>query len=827
MPKSKNSGNRSSSRKTPSAKSQTSHKKETSAEQTASRNKKTAPSSQKKALHPKASPSKKAQHTQPTKSNRRSTPPPPPRPADSFGEYAASVFALLAEEPLNAAELGNRLQLSGEQRRRLQTLLTTWEKEGRIARIRRDRYVLPEEADLFTGEIQFHPNGSAHVLNPERGGADVFISPENTATAMHGDKVVARIMTEKTGRREPTRREGRIIRVLERKNARLVGTLQTSQNFFYVVADDPRFIHNLYVPTPAPSLQARPGDKVVARLDAWESRHINPEGTVVEVLGRAGDPGVDMLAIIRKFHLPEDFPGEVLAEASRLASRDPAEEAQQDTRRLDCRKNFVFTIDPDDARDFDDAIQVEEIAGGWRVGIHIADVAHYVQPESALDHEAAKRGNSVYLPDRVIPMLPEVLSNGLCSLRPQEDRLAFSVFAEITQDGAVRRTEFARTIIRSSHRLTYREALALLEKQPADEISTHVHRAWAVSSRLRRCRFEKGSLDLDFPETKVILDEEGHPLRIEKVENDISHQLIEELMLLANETVAREMRLRRQPTIYRIHEDPDPEKLLEFRELAHSLGVRCGDLTGRPELQKLLRRVRGESFEYAVKVGLLKSLKRAQYSEEPLGHYGLAKADYLHFTSPIRRYADLVAHRALARHLGLVRQGPDSRALPELALHISGTERNAAEAEREAVKRKKLEFFQRQLTSREGAVFLARVLEVRNFGMFVELPAVMVSGLIHVSSMDDDFYVFDPARGCFVGRRNRRTFEVGQEIEVLVSRVDLFKQQIDFRLAPPDETPGSNKKPSSGMSKKNKKLPATVQSAPSARRKKKNRRAAH
>lgn len=699
------------------------------------------------------------------------------------------ILTLIKSEPVDATSIANRLQLSPSRRKLLKDLLFSLEKEGRIARIRRDRYILPKEADLFTGEIQFHTSGTAHILSPEKGGTDVFVSPENTATALHGDKVVARIFPERsqerdgrfTNTRSSGRKEGRVIRILERKNDRIVGTLQRSKNFFYVVADDPRFVHNLYVPEPRPPLIAVVGDKVVAQLESWQSRHINPEGKVIEVLGKAGAPGVDMISIIRKHRLPEEFPEKVRRAAETVGAKSPSSEAEN---REDCRGDFVFTIDPDDAKDFDDAICVEKTARGWTLSVHIADVSHYVQPKAVLDLEAYERGNSVYLPDRVIPMLPEVLSNGLCSLRPDEDRLAFAVFAEISSDGVVRRTRFAKTIIRSKKRLTYKQAFAILQKPATNELEERVHEAWALSSRLRKRRFEQGSLDLDFPETKVWVDAEGKPTHIEKVENDISHQLIEEMMLLANESVAKEMRRKKQPTIYRVHESPDPARLLEYREMAMSLGAKCGDLTNREELQHLLNSVRGLPMEFSVKLGLLKSLKRARYSEEPLGHYGLSKSDYLHFTSPIRRYADLVAHRALERLLGITKQGPDSKVLPAMAEHISTTERVASDAEKEAVKLKKLEYFQSQTEGNQGKIFKARVLEVRNYGMFIELPDYLISGLIHVSTLEGDFFVFDPIKGRFFGRKTKQVFEVGIELEVVVSRVDLFKQQIDFRLPP-------------------------------------------
>src|SRR5213076_2709046 len=317
--------------------------------------------------------------------------------------------------------------------------------------------------------------------------------------------------------------------------------------------------------------------------------------------------------------------------------------------REDLRGQFIVTIDPDDARDFDDAIHVEDIKGGWQLGVHIADVSAYVRPGSALDREAQRRGNSVYLPDRVIPMLPERLSNGVCSLNPHVDRLTHSVFLQFDRNGRVRQTRFVRTVIRSAHRLTYKQAFAILKSSARDELSERLHTAWKLAALLRRKRFEHGSLDLDMPEVKVVVDKKGKPIRFERVENDESHQLIEEFMLAANEAVARELKKRAIPTIYRIHENPDPEKLAEYREFVLSFNYNVGDLAHRAEVQRLLAAIRGKPEEQALKIGLLKSLKRARYFPQPLGHYGLAKPNYLHFTSPIRRYADLVVHRALGK----------------------------------------------------------------------------------------------------------------------------------------------------------------------------------
>ena len=691
---------------------------------------------------------------------------------------------MLAKRPLDKAEIAEALKLEPAHRTKLLGLLRDMEIAGEIARIRKDRYILPKEADLFTGIIQFHSSGAAHVLNETAGGPDLYISAENTFTAMPGDRVVARVATERVPAWRPgttPRREGRVIRILTRTNETIVGTVQKSKNFFYLVADDPRFVHNLYLQPPAAPHFADVGDKVVAHLDSWPSRHVNPEGHIIEVLGKVGAPGVDMLAIIRKHNLPVEFPAAVARDAESVS---PEVEPREAARREDLRGKFLFTIDPDDAKDFDDAIDVEATADGWKLGIHIADVSHYVKPKSELDREAYARGNSVYLVDRVIPMLPEALSNGICSLKPGVDRLAFSVFAEVNRQGKVHSVRFAKTVIRSAARLTYKQAFEILNLPPrGDTLAERVHTAWEVASLLRKKRFATGSLDLDFPELKVWLDAVGKPVRLERVENDISHQLIEEMMLLANELVGRELKLKRQPAIYRIHEKPDAEKLLEFREFASGQGVAAGDLTNRAELQKLLAGLRGQPHESAVKVALLKSLKRARYAPDPAGHYGLAKADYTHFTSPIRRYSDLVVHRALERLLEITKTGPDSRALATVCEHISTTERTASDAERESVRLKKLEFFQLQCGKRTGQAFRATIMDVRNFGMFVELPEFLLSGLVHISSLGGDFFVPDLAKGRLVGRTTKKVYRVGDQISVVVAKVDMFKQQVDFAVA--------------------------------------------
>jgi ribonuclease R len=728
------------------------------------------------------------------------------------------VLALLARkdyQPLDKTDIARKLGVTASERVALRKALRELEREGQIARIRKNQYVLPAEADLVAGKLSIHQAGYGFLTPETLGEPDVFIAAENIGTAMHGDRVVVRISRDTPYDRIKGRREGRVIRILERAHDTIVGTLQRSRNFYYVVPDDPRFQHDIYVHPERDQQQgtsANVGDKVVVRLDAWESRHVNPEGEIIEVLGPASTPGIDMLSIIRKYHLPAEFPTDVLDQAERISEKI---DARQLEGREDLRKDFIVTIDPDDARDFDDAIQVEKTTNGWRLGVHIADVAAYVEPGSAVDREARRRGNSVYLPDRVIPMLPERLSNGVCSLNPRVDRLTHSVFVHFDKNGNAKSARFARSLIRSAHRLTYKQAYAILTSPPRDQLGERLHLAWELAALLRKKRFEHGALDLDFPEVKVRLDKQGHPIRLERVENDESHQLIEEFMLAANEAVARELKKRAIPTVYRVHENPDPEKLAEYREFVLSFDYRVGDLTQRAELQRLLAAFHGKPEEQALKIALLKSLKRARYSAQPFGHYGLAKANYLHFTSPIRRYADLVVHRSLGRDgTPLPSVGtrtterrsrsdtpyqPDSREIASIAEHLSITERTAADAEIDAAQMKKLEFFQRQLDQRNPQIFRASIVDVRNYGLMVELPDALITGLIHVSSLTDDFYLFEPARRQLIGRRSRKRFSVGDEVSVFVARVDTFKRQVDFAISQSSETATRDRRSKDGI----------------------------
>ncbi len=693
--------------------------------------------------------------------------------ATDIRQKIQTLLAAPGYHPLRRAEIANKLRLDEAQRRDYRRVLDEMLANGEIARVRQDRFVLPAEADLVAGRITISEKGFAFVIPESPATGDVYVAEQDTSVAMHGDKVIVRLQRERRRQGKASDKPtGRVIRILERAHDTIVGTLQKTKLFYYVVVDDPRFVHDVYTKL---ALNAQVGDKVVVKLAEWTSRHVNPEGTIIEVLGKADAPGVDILAIIRKHRLPLQFTEQVEAEAAKLSEVIPAEEIQQ---RRDLRGEFIVTIDPDDAKDFDDAVNVDELpGGGWRLGVHIADASFYVTPGSAIDREASGRGNSVYLVDRVLPMLPEKLSNNLCSLRPRQDRLTVSCFIEFGPKLETRQVTFGRSVIHSKHRLTYKEAFARLESKDTDELTRELKKMWRLASKLRAQRFAAGSLNLDFPEIKVRLDKQCRPIRIEKNVNDISHQLIEEFMLAANEAVARKICTAQIPGIYRIHENPDLEKLRDFREYAKTFGYKVGDVAHRQELQKLLTAVTGKVEEYAIHLALLRSLKQARYAPQPVGHFGLSKKYYTHFTSPIRRYADLVVHRTL---LGTRRYGLNE--LTKLSDHVSKTERVAGEAEQESVELKRMEYFHRQLLAGKLDTLDAVVSTVRNFGIFVELTESLARGLVHVSTLDDDFYHYDELREQLVGKRTKRIIQIGDKLRVQVARVDLFKRQIDFRV---------------------------------------------
>ncbi len=707
------------------------------------------------------------------------------------------IIRLLAQKdyvPANVPELLRRLRSQPHQQQELQAALQQLEQSGQVARIKGNRYVLPREADLIPGRIRMNKAGKGFLQPDDSTLPEIAVAESDTGTALHEDHVLVRRNVPRFPGERGAQVTGKVVRILERKRTQVVGTLQQGRQFLYVVPDDPRMPHDIYVPPPRDvGRPARVGDKVVVELGEWVSRQTNPEGEVVEVLGPPDAEGVDMLSVLRQYDLPLHFPKDVLAEAHAIGSTVDARDV---AGRLDCRNHQVVTIDPDDAKDFDDAICLEPAeAGKWRLWVHIADVSHYVKPGTALDTEARERGNSTYLVDRVIPMLPEALSNELCSLKPHVDRLTKCVEFLVSEDGRVLDAKFHSAIIHSKRRFTYGEVLAILERNAEDDpIEQMLHRAHRLAQNIRKLRFRAGSLDLDFPEMKIRLDNEGKILRIEKNENDVSHQLIEEYMLLANEAVATRLMAQRTPAIYRIHEEPDPRRLEEYRDEVMAHHVPCGNLSHAAEVQKLLQKLGTLPIGPALKIGFLKSLMRARYAVEPLGHYGLAKKKYTHFTSPIRRYADLVVHRAL-----FDKKAAPTAVLKEIADHISITERNSADAERDSKDVKLFAFLRAQLESGEPVQYPALVTDVRNFGFFVDVPGLAMSGLVPLSLMQDDFYVFDESRRNLVGRRTRRMIRLGDRLTVQVAKVDSFKKQVDFCLAEVTASRPPGGKPKKGM----------------------------
>ena len=696
------------------------------------------------------------------------------------------ILKLLEREqysPSNVPELIKLLGFKPHHQQELQRALHSLQSQGLILRTKGNRYIQAREADLIPGVIQITRGGKGFVQPDEPGIMEIVIEEGATSTAMHGDRVLVRRDVRPQGLRKPGPEEnkGSVVRILERKRTQFVGTLIQGKQFLHVTPDDPRLPGAVMVPPPT-DVGRKPnvGDKVVVEILQWESRLTPPEGEIVEVLGPPDEEGVDMLSVLRHYALPLHFPKNVLHEAQTIAKSRPDNQPGPDeiAGREDCRGHNVITIDPDDAKDFDDAICIQRQGRDqWRLWVHIADVSHYVRPGSALDVEARKRGNSTYLVDRVIPMLPEALSNELCSLKPDIDRLTKCVEFLLSAEGNVISTRFYPAVIRSKRRYTYKEAFAAIQRTPENDIERLLHQAHEMAQRIRKHRFKNGSLDLDFPENKIRLDDHGRVIRIERIENDVSHQLIEEYMLLANEAVAARLMATNRPAVYRIHESPKEKRLNDYRQDVLSHHVPCGNLNLRPEVQKLLSRLGTLPIGPALKIGFLKSLMRARYAVEPLGHYGLAKTKYTHFTSPIRRYADLVVHRALFDKVHM--QTSDAK---QIADHITTTERNSSDAERDSKEVKLYAYLKAQLASKKPDPYEALVTDVRNFGFFVDVPGLGMSGLVPLSSIKDDFFVFDPARNHLSGRRTRRIIQLGDNVTVQINKVDSFKKQVDFTL---------------------------------------------
>ncbi|MES2705436.1 MAG: VacB/RNase II family 3'-5' exoribonuclease [Verrucomicrobiota bacterium] len=736
---------------------------------------------------------------------------------------------------LTKNEIARALEISTEERSVLRGVLRDLTGSGMIIEGEGRRFRVRDAGQrLLTGSIFIRPGGEGS-FRPERGDAEnaavlgslgvtgeirIPISTTHLAGALNGDVVSVKVSpVEQSGRStwnnrdqrrernsggggngDEPRLEGRIVKILERRNEQIAGTLFMRDRHAWVIPDDP-LLPNIDLQVSGDT-EAKAGDKVVVGVDEWPTRGSRMKGHLVKRLGRPGEKGVDVLGIIYKFRLPLEFPENVLREAAAFPEEIPAAEI---ARREDCRRQHIITIDPFDARDFDDAIGVKELPkGGFELSVHIADVAHYVPPGSALDKEARERGNSTYLVDRVIPMLPERLSNGLCSLRPNEDKL--TRFAVLTYDAKGRRTgqRFGSGVIRSSRRYSYEEAMKSLKSPvPGDADSDLLQRAWSLASKLRGRRYQNGALDLDFPEIKIILDDKGVPVRLATILYDESHQLIEEFMLAANEAVAEELLQSGRPAIYRVHEDPDQAKLDDLRQLLGAAGIHTGDLSVRTELQRAIAAMAGRAEEPVLKISLLKSLKRAVYHPDSLGHYGLNFKHYTHFTSPIRRYADLIVHRLLwnlthARGAEGTIRTPDYAHMKETADHISTTERTSADAEMESRRLKELEYFESLASSPNPEPWPCLVSRVLPFGLFIETAYSGTRGAIRLPDLGWPDPFFDGASQTMRNRRPPMAIKAGDRVDAVPTGIDRERGTVNFRLLGLSDSSGSGKKAPAG-----------------------------
>jgi ribonuclease R len=701
-------------------------------------------------------------------------------------ERIAKFIRDKAYKPMTSEELAEALGVAEKQHIQLQKTLEQMEATGEVVKTRLQRYGAPERMNLAVGRLQGHPKGFGFLVQDDPEADDIFIGRESLTGAMHGDRIVARLSPPT---RAGGRVEGEVIRILQRAHTKIVGTFEAARNANYVTPDDRRLTEDIVIPKGATN-GAKSGEKVVVHIVQYPEARRVAEGKVVERLGMKGEVGVDIVSVIRKFGLPEAFPPRVLKEAESIPDTVQPEAFREDGRR-DLRDWTIVTIDGEDAKDLDDAVNVERLSEGvWRLGVHIADVAYYVPEGSQLDREAYDRGTSVYLADRVVPMLPPKLSNGVCSLNPQVDRLTLSCVMEINHEGKVLHYEIFPSVIKTAARMTYTkvnqilagEAAALREYEPLVPVFRDMLSLMEVL-RIRRGR--RGALDFDLPEAKVKLNDQGWPLEIRRVDRGVAERIIEEFMLVANETVAEHASSHELPIMYRVHGEPAPDRVAGLRDFLALFGFslklpREGALPAKV-LQSVTDWVRGRTEENLVNQIMLRTMRQAVYSQENLGHFGLAADYYCHFTSPIRRYPDLVTHRTLRAVLTGQLQTRHRHKwehwMPEAARHSSERERLAMEAERETIDLKKAEF----MSDKVGESFAGIVSGVGQFGFFVQLPNT-VEGLVHVSTLTDDYYHFQENYYALIGERTKRRFRLGDPVVVRMTRVDVDSRQIDFEL---------------------------------------------
>ncbi|AHV95104.1 ribonuclease R [Paenibacillus sabinae] len=694
-----------------------------------------------------------------------------------------------AYKPMTYEELIDHFHFAEEaELKEFNVLLSTLEQDGRIVLTRTRRYGVPERMDLLRGRLQAHAKGFAFLIPDDREHPDVYIHANDIKSAMNGDIVLVRITSRShTG----GRMEGEVVRIVRRGVLQTVGVFQNLETYGFVLPDDKRINRDIFIPKESFN-GAVDGEKVVVRIVNYPEGRAAAEGEVIEILGHKDDPGVDILSVIRKHQLPEAFPEEVMAEALTAPDSITEEEIVRQNRR-DLRGLNIVTIDGEDAKDLDDAVNVARLENGhYKLGVHIADVSYYVRENSALDKEAYDRGCSVYLVDRVIPMLPHRLSNGICSLNPQVDRLTMSCEMEFDENMKVVKHDIFTSVIRTKERMTYTNVRKILLDEDPELLKRYTpliedfRLMQEIAMKLRDARMKRGAVDFDFQESKIIVDENSKAVDIVKRERSIAEQIIEEFMLAANETVAEHFHWLKVPFLYRIHEDPDPEKLQNFMAFAANFGYHVkgrGNSVHPRALQKLLEDIHGTKEQTVISTMMLRSMKQAKYDAESTGHFGLAAEYYSHFTSPIRRYPDLVIHRVIREvlesggALGEKRHEYLASRMPDIAQQSSERERVAVEAERDTEQLKKAEY----MLDKVGEEFEAMVSSVTSFGMFVELENT-VEGLIRLSNLTDDYYHFDEGHMALIGERTSKVFRIGDEVKIRVAKVNMDDHTIDFEL---------------------------------------------
>lgn len=687
-------------------------------------------------------------------------------------------------KPLKIKEIMILMSIPQEDRGLLEDLLTELMISGKIIRSKKGKYALPSTYNLVVGTFTGHPKEFGFVTLDEEEQKDIFIPACAVNGALHKDRVMCSITRPEMGDK---RAEGEIVEILQRGTEGIVGTYQEFDNFGFVMPDDPKYPHDIFIPKKY-NKGAVTGHKVLVQIIKWDNEDNSPEGEILKILGHINDPGVDILSIIYQYDLPQEFPEAVMKEVEYV----PLEVDERDKRgRRDLRGLQMVTIDGEDAKDLDDAVSLEKLENGlYRLGVHIADVTHYVKEKSPLDKEAYERGTSVYLVDRVIPMLPHKLSNGICSLNAHVDRLALTCMMDIDSEGNVQNHEIMESVIQSKERMTYTHVKQILMNEDEDGSLTERYKELIpmfktmeeLAAILRKKRMKRGAIDFDFVETKILLDKEGHPTEIKPYDRNVATRIIEEFMLVCNETIAEDYFWQEKPFVYRSHENPDPEKILALTEFMNNFGYHMkGTKVHSKDMQKVLEAISGKPEENIISHLLLRSLKQARYTADCNGHFGLAAKYYCHFTSPIRRYPDLQIHRIIKYNLHHQLQGKKEIQLadrmPEVARQSSLRERRAEEAERETVKLKKVEYMEQY----EGEAFEGIITGVTSWGCFVELPNT-IEGLVHVNTMFEDYYIYDEATHTLVGEEFGRTYRLGDKVYVQVIGTNTMLRTIDFKF---------------------------------------------